>query len=157
MLAGQLKILFFIVHCKNVWSSGLYLFCLVYMFKGISTPCELSNTEIYFINKHNLSVWSKINRLNNSFFFFFERLSKFINSAINMWDRSDSSLDLELFSTLVGLVWFDLVWFLKLVHKFTYLGSSVASTEKDIDTRLTKAWTPINRLSIIWKSDLTDK
>ena len=28
---------------------------------------------------------------------------------------------------------------LKLVDKFTYLGSSVSSTEKDIDTRLTKA------------------
>ena len=37
------------------------------------------------------------------------------------------------------------------------LGSSVESTEKDIDTRWTKAWTAINRLSIIWKSDLTDK
>ena len=46
---------------------------------------------------------------------------------------------------------------LKLVDKFTYLGSSVSSTEKDIDTRLTKAWTAIERLSIIWKSDLTDK
>ena len=46
---------------------------------------------------------------------------------------------------------------LKLVDKFTYLGSSVASTEKDIVTRLTKAWTAINRLSILWKSDLTDK
>ena len=46
---------------------------------------------------------------------------------------------------------------LKLVDKFIYLGSNVASTEKDIDTRLTKAWTAINRLSIIWKSDLTDK
>ena len=46
---------------------------------------------------------------------------------------------------------------LKLVDKFTYQGSSVASTEKDIDTRLTKAWTAINRLLIIWKSDLTDK
>ena len=46
---------------------------------------------------------------------------------------------------------------LKLIDKFTYLGSSVASTEKDIDTRLTKAWTAINRLSIIWKSDRTDK
>ena len=45
---------------------------------------------------------------------------------------------------------------LKLVDKFTYLGSSVSSTEKDIDSRLTKAWTAINRLSIIWKSDLTD-
>ena len=28
---------------------------------------------------------------------------------------------------------------LKLVDKFTYLGSSLSSTEKDIDTRLTKA------------------
>ena len=46
---------------------------------------------------------------------------------------------------------------LKLVDKFTYLGSSVSSTEKDIHTRLTKAWTAIDRLSIIWKSDLTDK
>ena len=46
---------------------------------------------------------------------------------------------------------------LKLVDKFTCLGSSVESTEKDIETRLTKAWTAINRLSIIWKSDLTDK
>ena len=46
---------------------------------------------------------------------------------------------------------------LKLVDKFTYLGSSVSSTETDIDMRLTKAWTAINRLSVIWKSDLTDK
>ena len=46
---------------------------------------------------------------------------------------------------------------LKLVDKFTYLGSSVSSTEKDIDTRLTRAWRAIDRLSIIWKSDLTDK
>ena len=46
---------------------------------------------------------------------------------------------------------------LKLVDKFTYLGSSVSSTEKDIDTRLKKVWTAIDKLSIIWKSDLTDK
>ena len=45
----------------------------------------------------------------------------------------------------------------ELVDKFTNLGSSVSSTEKDIDTRLTKAWAAIDRLSIIWKSDLTDK
>ena len=46
---------------------------------------------------------------------------------------------------------------LKLVDKFTYLGSSVSSTEKDIDTRLTKAWTAIDKLLIIWKSYLTNK
>ena len=51
------------------------------------------------------------------------------------------------------------VWAFKIVvdsWKFSIL-SSVSSTEKDIDTRLTKAWTAIDRLSIIWKSDLTDK
>ena len=46
---------------------------------------------------------------------------------------------------------------LKLVDKLTYLGSSVASTEINIDTRLTKAWTAVDRLSIIWKSEVTDK
>ena len=46
---------------------------------------------------------------------------------------------------------------LKLVDKFTYQGSSVSSTEKDIDTRLTKAWTAIDKLSIIGMSYLTDK
>ena len=38
-----------------------------------------------------------------------------------------------------------------------YTYRRVSSTEKDIDTRLTKAWTDIDRLSIIWKSNLTDK
>ena len=46
---------------------------------------------------------------------------------------------------------------LKLVDKFTYLGSSVPSTKKDLDTLQMKAWTANDRLSIIWKSDLTDK
>ena len=46
---------------------------------------------------------------------------------------------------------------LKLIDKFTYLGSSVSSTETDIDTRLTKVWIAINRLTVIQKPDLTDK
>ena len=46
---------------------------------------------------------------------------------------------------------------LKLIDMFTYLWSSVSSAKQDIDTRLAKAWTVIDRLSIIWKSDLTDK
>ena len=46
---------------------------------------------------------------------------------------------------------------LKLVDKFTYLGSSVSSPEDDINIQLAKAWTAINRLSVIWKSDLTNK
>ena len=47
--------------------------------------------------------------------------------------------------------------FLKLVDKSTYLGSSVSSTEKYTDKQLTKAWTALDRLSAIWKSDPTDK
>ena len=46
---------------------------------------------------------------------------------------------------------------LKLVDKFSSLGSSVSSTEKDINTWLAKAWTAIHRLSVIWKLDMTDK
>ena len=46
---------------------------------------------------------------------------------------------------------------LKLVDEYTYLGSRVSSTETDIDMRLAKAWAALDRLSVIWKSDLTDK
>ena len=43
------------------------------------------------------------------------------------------------------------------MDKFTYLGSSVSSIENGINLRLAKAWTTIDRLTIIWKSDLSDK
>ena len=46
---------------------------------------------------------------------------------------------------------------LKLVDKFTYLSSSVSSSESDVKMYHAKAWTVIGRLSIIWKSDLFDK
>ena len=57
---------------------------------------------------------------------------------------------------MVG-IWDEYITLLKLVDKFTYLGSRVSSTEKDIDTWLTKEWTASDKLSIMWKSDLTDK
>ena len=44
---------------------------------------------------------------------------------------------------------------LKLVDKFTYFQISVPSTQNDINTWLAKAWTSIDRLSVIWKSYLT--
>ena len=46
---------------------------------------------------------------------------------------------------------------LELFVKFTYLGSSVSSTEAHINMRLAKAWTAIDKLSVIWKSDLSIK
>ena len=38
-----------------------------------------------------------------------------------------------------------------------YLGCNVSSTKTDINTWLAKACTAIDRLLVIWKSDLTDK
>ena len=46
---------------------------------------------------------------------------------------------------------------LQSVDKFTYLGSGISSTENDINLRQATAWTAIGWLSIIWKSDLSDK
>ena len=44
---------------------------------------------------------------------------------------------------------------LKLVDKFTYLRN--ISTENDINMQLAKAWNAVAKLSIMWKSDLSDK
>ena len=68
------------------------------------------------------------------------------NSSSTATDHLSQKVMVPTLRTIINSSW-----------KFTYLRSSVSSTEKDIDTRLTKAWTAINRLSIIWKSDLTDK
>ena len=46
---------------------------------------------------------------------------------------------------------------LKFVVKFTYLGRSVSSTESDINMRLAKVWTAIDRLSCVWMSELRDE
>ena len=46
---------------------------------------------------------------------------------------------------------------MKLVDKFADQGSSVPSTETDINTWLANEWTAYDRLSVIWKTKLTDK
>ena len=43
---------------------------------------------------------------------------------------------------------------IKRVDDFTYLGSHLASTEKDIIIRIGKAWAALNKLNVIWKSNL---
>ena len=45
---------------------------------------------------------------------------------------------------------------LKEVEHFTYLGSNISSTEKDVMIRIAKAWSTLNRLRTIWKSSLPD-
>ena len=44
-----------------------------------------------------------------------------------------------------------------LMDRFTYPESSVSSSENGINMQLSMAWTAIDRLSIIWNSDLFDK
>ena len=46
---------------------------------------------------------------------------------------------------------------LKLADKLTYLGSNITSAEINANIHPAKVWTAINRLSIIWKSDLSKK
>ena len=46
---------------------------------------------------------------------------------------------------------------LKSVNKFMYLINSISSIENDINMHQTKVWTATDKLSIIWKSDLSDK
>ena len=46
---------------------------------------------------------------------------------------------------------------LKSMGKFTYLRSSISSTGNETKMQLAKAWTAVDRLSIIWKSNLSDK
>ena len=44
---------------------------------------------------------------------------------------------------------------IKHVDHFTYLGSNIQSTEKDIQIRKAKAWAALNKLQKIWKPDLS--
>ena len=43
------------------------------------------------------------------------------------------------------------------LEQFTYLVCNISSTERDVNIHLAKAWNAIGRLSIIWKSDLSDE
>ena len=46
---------------------------------------------------------------------------------------------------------------LKRVNDFVYLGSNIASNEKDVFTRISKAWSALDRLKVIWKSNLSEE
>ena len=46
---------------------------------------------------------------------------------------------------------------LKLVDQFIYLGSTIPSTESNIDSHIHKAWIAIDRLLTIWKFELSYK
>ena len=43
------------------------------------------------------------------------------------------------------------------LDQFTYFGSNISSTESDFNIHIRKVWNSLDRLSMFWKSDLTDK
>ena len=43
------------------------------------------------------------------------------------------------------------------MNQFEYLGSNISFTESDVNICLMKAWSASDRLSIVWKSDLSNK
>ena len=43
------------------------------------------------------------------------------------------------------------------LNKTKHLGGNILSTESDVNICIGKAWTAINRLMAIWKSDLSNK
>ena len=45
---------------------------------------------------------------------------------------------------------------LKRVNEFVYLGSNISSTERDVDIRIGKAWAALDKLKVIWKSNLPE-
>ena len=45
---------------------------------------------------------------------------------------------------------------IKSVESFTYLGSEISSTQNDMKIRIAKAWAALNKMDIVWKSDLPD-
>ena len=69
------------------------------------------------------------------------------------WKRSFTNTRTYMHAQKIRVYIFSLTW----LNKFTYVGSCVSSTENDINMRQAKACTAIDRLSIIWKSDLSDK
>ena len=46
---------------------------------------------------------------------------------------------------------------LKLEDQFIYLSSNISSTESNVNIHLPKVWNAIDRLLVIWKSDLSNK
>ena len=46
---------------------------------------------------------------------------------------------------------------LKLANQFTYLDSNISSTESNVNLCIGKVWTAMGWLSVIWKSDFSDK
>ena len=80
--------------------------------------------------KYHLFVWSNLIFLHNS-----------------QWITLPTLSCLVLYSFCADFLHSLIIWLIV----------SSQSTEKDIDTRLTKAWTALDKLSIIWKSNLTDK
>ena len=137
----------YLPHNGNIFKETTGLF-MVFSISGIQAILYMDQLERYQSAHHAYSS-QDILTISSCWHHLAKKPPPYMRSSETLIDTFSSETLIDTFS-LDGAS-------LKLVDKFTYLGSRVSSTEKDIDTRLTKAWTAIDRLSIIWKSDLTDK
>ena len=104
-----------------------------------SDACKEFRSDISFFIQHFLQIWIQ-NKVQT-------HIGLHVNAHKTEYMCFNQSRDT---STLNGSS-------LKLVDKFTYRRSSVLSTETNINTWLAKACIAIDSLSVIRKSELTDK
>ena len=141
----------------------------LYSFKSISHICLLSYSFIILLNSFYIFYFFLNLFLSSTYSYFFRHIllsnilkQIFLKSA---YIFSTARIGLHVNAHKTEYMCFNQIGDistlsrspLKLVDKFIYLGNSVSSTEADIDSRLTRAWTAIDKQSVIWKSDLTDK
>ena len=75
--------------------------------------------------------------------------SKQQEALVSLWIQiKQSSYVLRTISTFNGKP-------LKFVNQLTYLSINISTTESDVNILIARAWTVIDRLSIIWKSNLS--
>ena len=100
----------------------------------------------------NLSLFSGFNTLRPTRIRFLTTFSPpFNNFCRRLWLQLDRYYDLLLIRQIIIII------NIKIVDNFTYIGCSSSSSENDINMWLAKVWTAIDRLSVIWKSNLSDK
>ena len=148
----------------------LYIFPYRWWYFEFSKFCHICFLSWQKQTKNNWSMFHNIPQHNTTRTRFFQNITIYKKNNTKRIQNSHkrlSPISLTIWSNKTSQIRFsshkrhllfkkipshDMTQFEHINQYYSVLGSSVSSTEKDIDTRLTKAWTAIDRLS-----DLTDK
>jgi len=76
----------------------------------------------------------------------------------DVFSKNLSAINDDVPSTSIGKGKFALhrILLLTLWKQFTYHGSNITSSSKKVHTCIGKVWSALKRLSVIWKSDISD-